>query len=84
MCIVTRQMMPKRELLRIVKVSDTEFALDFSGKLNGRGAYVSATLEALQACKKTKALNRAFGQAVAPEVYDALLEDFVANSRTKN
>lgn len=80
MCIVTREMLPKRELLRIVKTPTNEFVLDFTGKLNGRGAYIKNSLETLQTCKKTKALNRAFKMNLSPEVYDKLLEEFLANN----
>ena len=38
MCIVTREMKTKKELLRIVKTPSGEIKLDYSGKLNGRGA----------------------------------------------
>lgn len=80
MCIVTREMLPKKQLIRIVKTPTGEFALDFTGKLNGRGAYITNSLEAIQKCKKTKALHKAFGQPVADEVYDKLLEEFLARN----
>ncbi len=78
MCIVTKQMLPKKELVRIVKTPEGVFTLDYSGKLNGRGAYISNSLEVMQTCKKTKALNRAFGQPVPDEVYGKLLEEMSA------
>lgn len=81
MCIVTREMLPKKDLVRVVKTQNNEFALDFTGKLNGRGAYLTNSLEVIQKCIKTKALNRAFGQAVSETVYTQILEEFLARNK---
>ena len=40
MCIACKEMMPKKELIRIVRVAEGLFELDFTGKKAGRGAYV--------------------------------------------
>ena len=40
MCIACRQSFPKRELVRVVRLSDGGVTLDPTGKLSGRGAYV--------------------------------------------
>lgn len=80
MCVVTREMLPKKELIRVVKQEDGNVVLDYSGKLNGRGAYISNKLEVIQKCIKTKALNRAFEQNISEQVYNKLLEDFLARN----
>lgn len=68
-CIVCRREFSKGELLRIVKTPDGNFAIDPTGKLNGRGAYVCKSQECVAKLKKTRQLNRAFKQEVPDEVY---------------
>lgn len=78
MCVVTRNMLPKRELIRVVKQEDGNVVIDRTGKLSGRGAYITNDLEVIKKCIKTKALNRAFEMQISNEVYNKLLEDFLA------
>lgn len=78
MCIVTKQMLPKRELIRVVKTENGEFVLDFTGKLNGRGAYITNSLEVIERCMKTKALHKAFKEQIPQEVYNKIMEEFLA------
>lgn len=40
MCVACHRMRPKRELVRIVRLSGGEIKVDPTGKLSGRGAYV--------------------------------------------
>ena len=81
MCIVTRQMLPKKDLIRIVKNSDGGFIIDTTGKLNGRGAYVSNNKEVIEKCKKTKSLNKIFKQQISDDVYNKLMEEFLARNK---
>ena len=75
-CIACRTCKPKRELVRIVKSGDQIFA-DFTGKANGRGAYVCNDADCIAKLKKQKGLNRAFACQVDDAVYDAVLEAIV-------
>ncbi|MBQ9792013.1 MAG: YlxR family protein, partial [Clostridia bacterium] len=38
-CVACREMKPKKELVRVIRTSEGEYLVDFTGKLNGRGAY---------------------------------------------
>ena len=40
-CVVSNEMKRKKELVRIVKNQAGEIAIDPTGRMNGRGAYVS-------------------------------------------
>ncbi len=72
-CLGCREMMPKRELIRVVRAPDGGgISLDFKGKAPGRGAYLCGKPECLKKARKSRALERAFGCAPPPEVYDAL------------
>ncbi len=70
MCIICRNMFDKKQLLRIVKSKDGQFAVDLTGKLNGRGAYVCKNSDCLEKIKKGKLLNKAFKCQVPDEIYD--------------
>ena len=39
-CVVTKEKLPKRELIRVVRTPDGEVVIDETGKLNGRGTYL--------------------------------------------
>ena len=72
MCTGCGEMKPKRELIRVVKSPEGEIALDKTGRLPGRGAYVCPDLECLKKARKTRHLERVFSSAIPEEVYDAL------------
>ena len=40
-CLATNESFPKKDLLRIVRTPEGEVKVDLSGKLNGKGAYIS-------------------------------------------
>lgn len=74
-CIVCRQTKEKRDLIRIVRTTSGEFAVDRTGKVNGRGAYICNTAACAEKCKKTRALNKSFKCEIPLEVYDRLAEE---------
>lgn len=71
-CLGCREMKPKRELIRVVRSPVGEIALDFKGKMPGRGAYLCPDPGCLKKIRKSKALERAFSLPIPDEVYDAL------------
>ncbi len=77
-CVVCRQMKDKRELIRIVKSPDGVISLDFTGKKNGRGAYVCNDEACIKKCCKARMIHKAFSADVGQEVYDRILEEFYA------
>ena len=76
MCIACHEMKDKRDLMRIVRSPEGEISLDFTGKKNGRGAYICKSKDCIAKCKKGKMLARAFKQEVESGVYDKLIEEF--------
>lgn len=75
-CICCRNEFLKTQLVRVVRTPEGEFAVDKTGKANGRGAYVCKSAECIKKLKKSKALDRTFKTPVPSEVY-ALLEETV-------
>lgn len=69
-CVITREKLPKAELLRIVRTPDEKVEVDLTGKLNGRGAYIKKDLTVLEKAKKTKALEKHLECKIEEEVYE--------------
>lgn len=68
-CLATGESFPKKELLRIVRTPEGEVKVDTTGKLNGKGAYLSKSMEALNIAKKKNLLSNALEVNVDEEVY---------------
>jgi predicted RNA-binding protein YlxR (DUF448 family) len=71
-CMGCRERKAKREMIRVVRCTDGNVCLDFSGKLNGRGAYICPDPECLKKARKSKALDRSLEVEIPQEVYDRL------------
>jgi len=56
-CVVTREKLPKKELLRIVKFENV-VSVDPTGKQNGKGCYIKKDKTVLETAKNTKVLNK--------------------------
>ncbi len=79
-CMGCRERMEKRQLIRVVRTPEGEIKLDFSGKMNGRGAYICPKFECLKKAQKSKALDRSLETAIGEEIYDRLAHEIeVAN-----
>ena len=50
-CLGCMQSFPKNDLIRIVRTVEGEIALDTTGRLNGRGAYVCKNKDCLAKIK---------------------------------
>lgn len=74
-CVVTREKLPKQELIRIVRTPEGDIQIDLSGKMNGRGAYLKRSVEVVQQAKKRKALERHLEVPISDAFYDALIKE---------
>ena len=68
-CIVTKENLPKSELLRIVRTPDGDIEVDETGKLNGRGAYIKKDLSVLESLQKSKLLEKKLECKIEDSVY---------------
>nr|WP_277997933.1 YlxR family protein [Moorella glycerini] len=68
MCVGCRARNDKRNLLRVVRTPAQEVVLDPTGKRAGRGAYICPRVECLRKAVKSRALERALGVSLTPEV----------------
>ena len=75
-CAGCRNMQDKRQLVRVVRSPEGDFAVDITGKASGRGAYICRTPDCLEQAKKTKGLERSFKCALPLEIYEKLAKEF--------
>ena len=71
-CVGCAEMKSKKDLLRVIKTPEDEIVLDVTGRKNGRGAYICASMECLQNAQKRKGLERSLKVAIPTEVYENL------------
>ena len=69
MCVVCREMKPKKELIRVVLDETGEVVLDETGKAGGRGAYVCSG-----DCINQLEKRRSFERALSGKLQDGLVE----------
>ena len=74
-CVGCNTSKEKSQLIRVVKNED-DFKLDFTGKLNGRGAYICNNLECFNKAVKNNGFSRSFKCQVPVKVIDSLREEF--------
>lgn len=71
-CVVTKEALPKKELLRVVRTPEGNVVVDETGKVNGRGAYLKKDLEVLEKAKKSKILEKRLECSIEENVYDEI------------
>ena len=71
-CMGCRERKEKRAMIRVVRTPQGNVTLDFSGKLNGRGAYICPNPECLKKALRSKALDRSLEVTIPEEVYARL------------
>ncbi len=73
-CCQTREVLEKKDLIRVVRTPNGEVLVDTVGKVNGRGAYLKRDEAVVLAAKKSKALDKKLEVSVPDSVYDCILE----------
>ena len=71
-CMGCRERREKRQMIRVVRTPEGAVNLDFSGKMNGRGAYICPDPECLKKALRSKALDRSLEVTIPQEVYARL------------
>lgn len=71
-CVVTKEKLPKQELIRVVRTPEQTVIIDLSGKANGRGAYVKKDISVIEKARKSKILERTLEISINDEIYNEL------------
>lgn len=72
MCAVTREKLPKQELIRIVRTPEGNVVVDQTGKANGRGIYLKKEISVFEKAQKSKILDRQLEVEIPKEIYEEL------------
>lgn len=73
-CVITREKLPKQELIRIVRTPEGNVIIDDTGRANGRGAYLKKDQTVFEKAKKSKVLNRMLEVEVKDEIFEELVK----------
>ena len=71
-CMGCNEKKDKKDLIRLVKNKENQIAIDRTGKMEGRGAYICDKIECLEKVVKSKRLERVLEQAIDDEIYNNL------------
>jgi len=71
-CVVTKEKLPKKELVRVVRTPEGNIIIDESGRTNGRGAYLKKDKAVFEKAKSSKILNRHLEVEVPDSIFDEL------------
>lgn len=71
-CCITRERLPKSELIRVVRTPEGSVVVDTTGKINGRGAYLKKDLVVFEKAEKNKALNKQLETEVPASIFEEL------------
>ena len=73
-CVVTKEVLPKKSLIRVAATKEGVVSIDLNGKAPGRGAYLKLSKEVIILAKKNKALDKKLEAVVPDEIYAELLK----------
>jgi uncharacterized protein len=73
-CVVTQEMKPKKEMIRVVRSPEGIVSVDSTGKKPGRGTYLTRNIDVINKAKQRNVLSKQLQAEVADSVFDELLE----------
>lgn len=65
----------KKELIRIIRTPEEEIQVDFTGKKNGRGAYICNSVDCLNLARRKKSLECSLNITIPESVYQELAKE---------
>ena len=72
-CVITKEKLEKKDLIRVVKNKETGVSIDKSGKANGRGAYLKKDKAVVEKAKMNKLLDRVLETDIPDDIYEELI-----------
>ncbi len=74
-CVVTKEKLEKKDLLRVVRTPQGEVVFDSTGKQNGKGAYLKKDLSVIEKAQKSGMLEKILDVKIPNEIYDILKKE---------
>jgi uncharacterized protein len=78
-CIVSQEMKPKKEMIRVVRSPEGVVSVDLTGKKSGRGTYLTKDKEIILAAKQRNIISKQLKAEVDPSLFDELLQHVEQN-----
>ena len=75
LCLGCNEMKPKKELIRVVKSPEDEISLDFTGKKNGRGAYLCKDVQCFEKARKARRFEKSLSCRIDESVYEVMTNE---------
>ena len=72
-CAITREKLPKMELVRVVRTPENNVIVDTTGKANGRGAYLKKDETVFMKAKQSKILDKVLETEVPDSIFEELM-----------
>ena len=72
-CVVSKEKLPKKELIRVVRTPEGEVKIDETSKMNGRGAYLKKDIAVIEKAKKSKVLARHLEATIPDELFEEIM-----------
>ncbi|WP_456275459.1 RNase P modulator RnpM [Bacillus sp. AK128] len=72
-CVASQEMKDKKELIRIVRSKEGDISIDLTGKMAGRGAYLSKNKDIILQAQKKNILASQLKTKVDQSIYEELL-----------
>ena len=83
-CVGCGESFPKRELIRIVRTPEGEVTIDFTGRKNGRGAYLCMSLACFKKARKSGRISKALETPITDELYEILEKEVAVSEADKD
>ena len=74
-CVITKEKLPKAELIRVVRTPEGNVIVDLTGKANGRGAYLKKDLKTIEKAKSSKLLSKHLEVNIPDEIFEELKQN---------
>lgn len=74
-CSGCGEMKPKKELIRVLRTEEG-IIVDFTGRQNGRGAYLCANKDCLKKAIKSNAIEKSLKSPIPQKIYEELDKAF--------
>ena len=72
-CIISREKLPKKDLLRVVRTPEGNIVIDETGKANGRGAYIKKDVSIINKARLNKQLENHLEVKIPDSIYDEII-----------
>lgn len=78
-CVVTKDIVNRENLIRIVKTKENQVFVDLNFKIDGRGIYVKKNSKIISKMKQQKLLEKKFNCIIKNDIYQ-ILDNIVSDS----